>query len=101
MDNNYMEVLDSLKFRYVREKDLIYFVEYDLDSDGKHWFVVHYGYYLATYQSAYQDITTNYHIVSLGDITSCVVRHLEDGVIFLTRENAQKRADELNEIRGK
>ena len=91
-----MEVLDSLKFRYVREKDLIYFVEYNLDR-----FVVHCGYYLATYQSAYQDITTNYHIVSLGDIASCVVRHLKDEEIFLDRKNAQKRADELNEIRNK
>ena len=96
-----MEVLDSLKFRYVREKDLVYFVEYDLDSDGKYRFVVHCGYYLATYQSAYQDITTNYHIVSLGDIASCVVRHLKDEEIFLDRKNAQKRADELNEIRNK
>lgn len=90
-----------MKNRFVKVKDLVYWVEYDLDNDGKHRFIVHYGYYLATYQSAYQDTTTNYHIVSLGDITSCVVRHLEGGVTFHTKEEAQKRADELNEIRNK
>lgn len=86
-----------MKNRFVKVNDLVYWAEYDLDSDGKHRFVVHYGYYLATYQA----VTKNYHIVSLGDITSCVVRHLEGSAIFHTKEAAQKRANELNEIQDK
>ena len=91
-----------MKNRFVKEKDLVYWAEYDLDSDGKYRHMVHYGYYLATYIAAYpgrDDI--NYHIVSLGGVTSCVVRHLENDQVFHTKEEAQKRADVLNEIRDK
>lgn len=91
-----------MKNRFVKANDLVYWAECDLGSDGKHRFVVHCGYYLATYIATYpgrDDI--NYHIVSLGNITSCVVRHLEKHQIFHTKEEAQKRADELNEIQDK
>ena len=90
-----------MKNRFVKAKDLVYWVECDLDSDGKHRFIVHYGYYLATYIAAYRDTTINYHIVSLGNITSCVVRHLEEDKIFHTKEEAQRKADDLNEIQDK
>ena len=91
-----------MKNRYVKANDLIYWVEYDLDSDGKYRFIIHYGYYLATYISTHPgDDDINKYIVTLGDITSCVVRHLDEDGIFLTKADAQKRADELNEIRSK
>ena len=82
--------------RFVKERDLIYWVEHDRDYDGRFRKVVHKGYYLATYK--FRD--ENIHIVTFGDITSCVIRHLKEDRIFLTKEEAQKRADELNAIRN-
>lgn len=83
--------------RYIKEKDFVYWVEYDLSQANQYKYVVHSGYYLATYQCNDTDV----HIVSLGNITSCVVRHLADNSIFTTKEEAQKKANKLNEIRNK
>lgn len=95
MGTNYMKMLDSLMFRYVREKDLIYWPEYSRnDMTGDFRYMVCSGYYLASYTCN----DTVIHIVSLGNITSCVVRHLANNQVFLTEEMAQKKADELNII---
>ena len=83
-----------MKIRYVKEDDLIYWVERGQNGDGKWCYVVRQGYYLASHLFRNENV----HIVTLGDITSTVTRHLSDDFIFLTEEEAQKKADELNII---
>ena len=84
--------------RFVKNRDEVYWVEPDENmKPGIRRHTVENGYYLASYQLSGRDM----HIVSLGSVTSCVVRHLEDNEIFVSIEDAQKRADELNEIRSK
>ena len=83
--------------RYVKENDLVYWAEYSLTNHRTYEYQVHCGYYLATYKCGKKAI----HIVSLEDITSCVVRHLKDDGIFYTKEEAQKKADELNKLENK
>jgi len=78
------------------EQDKVYWAELapsittDLHTTIK--YIVHSGYYLASYLM----IDTLIHIVSLGDVTSCVVRHLREDEIFYSEAEAQKHADELN-----
>lgn len=81
--------------RYIKNQDLVYWPEYDRDNtDGRFRYIVECGYYLATYECNNTDI----HIVSYGSITSCVVRHLHDEMIFPTNEEALAKANELNSI---
>lgn len=96
MENDYMEILDLLKFRYVGEKDLVYWVECNRDDvTGIFIYVVRSGYYLASYMCN----DTAIHIVSLGNVIDCEVRHLSNNQLFITEEIAQKKANELNEIK--
>lgn len=81
-----------MKNKFIKEKDLVYWAEYSLTNHRTYEYQVCCGYYLATYICNEAPI----HIVSLEDIRSCVVRHLKDGEIFYTKEEAQKKADELN-----
>lgn len=78
--------------RFVKEKDLVYWAELEPTDKRTFRYTVHSGYYLASYKWA--DDTIN--LISLGKISSCVVRHLKDCEIFNIPELAQKRADELN-----
>ncbi len=80
--------------RFVREEDRVYWAELAPTDKRTFRYQVHNGYYLASYKCA--DDTIN--LVSLGKISSCVVRHLKDYEIFNTPELAQKRADELNTV---
>lgn len=78
--------------RFVKEKDRVYWAELEPTDKRTFKYQVHNGYYLASYKCANDTI----NLVSLGEISSCVVRHLKDHEIFNTPELAQKRADELN-----
>ena len=83
--------------RFVKEKDRVYWVELAPIDRRTFKYTVHSGYYLASYKCS--DNTIN--LVSLGNISSCVVRHLRDYDIFNIPELAQQRADELNEEEGR
>ena len=78
--------------RFVKEKDRVYWAELAPTDKRTFKYQVHSGYYLASYHFAGNII----NIVSFGNVSSCVVRHLKDCEIFNTPELAQKRADELN-----
>lgn len=78
--------------RFVKEKDRVYWVELDQTDKRTFRYTIHSGYYLASYKCV-DDII---NLISFGNISSCVVRHLKDCEIFNIPELAQKRADELN-----
>ena len=75
--------------RLIKDTDKVYWAElinYPADYQVKH------GYYLASYWG----LDGIVHLVSLGDVTSCVVRHLKDDNVFISEQTAQQKADELS-----
>lgn len=83
--------------RFVKVKDKVYWAELEPVGGRKLKYTVHEGYYLASYKT--QDALVN--VVSLGEVSSCVVRHLRDYDIFDTAEMAQQRANILNMREGR
>lgn len=79
-------------FRIVKEYDDVYWNEVDhYDENGKPVYKTHFGYYLASYHFG-KDL---YHIVSLHNITSCVVRHIKAQDLFTYKEEAERYLEEL------
>ena len=78
--------------RFVKVSDFVYWVEFNgYDEERKPKYIVCRGYYLASYKIG----ETVKNIVSLNDITSCVVRHLTNDKIFYEGEKAYKALKEL------
>lgn len=68
-----------MKHRYVTAKDAVYWIEEDYDyNEGKLVPMVKEGYYLASYKTR----LGIKHLISNGEITSCVVRHVDDGNMY-------------------
>jgi len=82
--------------RLIKNDDLVYWAEYSLDVDRQYKYLVCSGYYLASYWL----LGKLYHVVSAGNVSSCVVRHIKDGEIFSTEKEAQLAADVLNNKEG-
>jgi len=79
--------------RHIKRSDLVYWVEYDRDDEGKFCYYPHKGYYLATYTLNDEEID----IVTLGSITSCVVRHLKSNELFSSKEEVEKYINSIGE----
>lgn len=88
-----------MKHRYVTEKDAVYWIEDEYDSRvGKLVPVVKSGYYLSSYKTTTlvpENHTVIKNIVSYGSITSCVVRHINDGNTYSSYLDAMDAATEL------
>ena len=83
--------------RFVKVNEKVYWAELEPVEGRKLKYTVHEGYYLASYKT--QDASIN--VISLGEVSSCVVRHLRDYDVFNIPELAQQRADELNKEEGR
>lgn len=78
--------------RLVKVYDDVYWNEVDhYDDNGKPVYETHTGYYLASYHLLNQ----LYHIVSLHNVTSCVVRHIKEQDLFTYREDAEAMLKEM------
>lgn len=86
-----------MRLKVVETNDFVYWPEVGQCEDGKWKYRVCSGYYLATYYRKDSPV----HIVTLGQVTSSVVRHLTPDDIFTSEVEAQKRADELNGLTGR
>lgn len=60
---------------------------------GEPVYKVRSGYYLGSYENRIE----RKHIVSDGDITSCVVRHISDGNLFTSHKQAYEKMLQLRE----
>lgn len=81
-------------FRTIKHHDIVYWNELEIDENGNRVYVVKKGYYLASYFLGEK----LYHIVSLNDVTSCVVRHKTSNDLFLYYEYAKKECDIKNQL---
>lgn len=79
---------------FVELKDLCWWNEWvGYDKDGNNIYTTQSGYYLASYT-----IGTNIkHIVAINSITSCVVRHIDEGKLFFNKTEAESNPHELTE----
>lgn len=76
-----------MKFRYVTAKDAVYWIEEDYDPNvGKLIPTIKVGYYLSSYKTQ----LGIKHLISNGEITSCVVRHIDDGNMYNSYIEAQR-----------
>ena len=80
-----------MKERYITLKDFVYWVDVDYISYGKPVYKLTRGYYLGTYAFA----TYVKHICIEG-VTSCVVRHVDPGLVFTDEVKAIKMLEKMN-----
>ena len=78
--------------RMVQNSDIVFWNEVVRYKDNKPVYETQKGYYLASY--IIHD--TAMHIVSCHEITSCVVRHIEDDKLFTDIESAVMACAKLN-----
>lgn len=82
-----------MKHRYVKVKDVVYWIEKDYDPKVREFVpMVKMGYYLSSYKTR----LGIKHLISNGEITSCVVRHVDDGNMYDSYIEVQ---NVLNEMR--
>ena len=74
--------------KWIKQSDLVYYIEEYNDEDGKLRFRINQGYYLASYVTqGWNHFSCN--IITDGDIRSDVVRHI-DTELFHTYEEAER-----------
>lgn len=68
-----------MKHRYITAKDEVYWIELDYDYNLRKIVpMIKAGYYLSSYKTR----LGIKHLISNGNITSCVVRHIDDGNMY-------------------
>ena len=81
-----------MKHRYVTGKDAVYWIEEDYDYNLKEVVpMIKAGYYLSSYKTQ----LGIKHLVSNGEITSCVVRHIDDGNMYDSYIEVQNALNEM------
>lgn len=76
-----------MNHRYITSKNAVYWIEEDYDYNvGKLVPMIKAGYYLASYKTR----LGVKHLISNGEITSCVVRHIDDGNMYNSYTGALK-----------
>ena len=80
-----------MRERFIKVRDRVYWIDVDHISYGKPGYKVAQGYYLCSYEfgSEIKHICT-------GSVTSCVVRHGPDGVMFTNEAKAYKMLEKMN-----
>ena len=79
-----------MKVRFIKVRDIVYWIDVDHISYGKPVYKVAHGYYLCSYEfgSKIKHICT-------GSVTSCVVRHVPDGFMFTNEAKASKMLEKM------
>jgi hypothetical protein len=80
-----------MRERFIKVRDIVYWIDVDHISFGKPVYKVARGYYLCSYEfgSEIKHICT-------GSVTSCVVRHVPDGFVFTSEAKANKMLEKMN-----
>lgn len=80
-----------MRKRFIKVRDIVYWIDVDYISYGKPVYKVAQGYYLCSYEFglAIKHICT-------GSVTSCVVRHILDGFMFTDKAKAYKMLEKMN-----
>lgn len=80
-----------MRERFIKVRDHVYWIDVDHISYGKPVYKVAHGYYLCSYEfgSEIKHICT-------GSVTSCVVRHVQDGFMFTNEAKAYKMLEKMN-----
>jgi hypothetical protein len=80
-----------MKERFIKVRDIVYWIDIDRYTENKPVYKVAHGYYLCSYEfgSEIKHICT-------GSVTSCVVRHIKDGFVFTSEAKANKMLEKMN-----
>jgi hypothetical protein len=80
-----------MKERFIKVRDIVYWIDIDRYTENKPVYKVARGYYLCSYEfgSEIKHICT-------GSVTSCVVRHIKDGFVFTNEAKANKMLEKMN-----
>lgn len=83
-----------MKHRYVKAKDAVYWIEKEYNPKVREFVpTIKEGYYLASYETP----LGIKHLISDGNITSCFVRHINDGKMYDSYVEASKALQKLEE----
>jgi hypothetical protein len=80
-----------MRERFIKVRDRVYWIDLDRYTENKPVYKVARGYYLCSYEfgSEIKHICT-------GSVTSCVVRHVPDGLVFTSEAKAYKMLEKMN-----
>jgi hypothetical protein len=80
-----------MRERFIKVRDIVYWIDIDRYTENKPVYKVAHGYYLCSYEfgSEIKHICT-------GSVTSCVVRHIKDGFVFTSEAKANKMLEKMN-----
>ena len=77
--------------RFIKVRDIIYWVDLDRYTENKPVYKVAKGFYLCSYN--FGDEVKH---ICTGSVTSCVVRHIPDGFVFTSEAKARKLMEKMN-----
>jgi hypothetical protein len=80
-----------MRERFIKIRDIVYWIDVDYISYGKPVYKVATGFYLCSYAIG------NYSkCICTGSITSCVVRHVDPQFVFTSEAKALKMLEAMN-----
>jgi hypothetical protein len=80
-----------MRERFIKVRDIVYWIDVDHISYGKPVYKVAHGYYLCSYE-----FSSEIKHICTGSITSCVVRHVDPQYIFTNKAEANKIMEKMN-----
>lgn len=80
-----------MRKRFIKARDIVYWIDVDYISYGKPVYKVAQGYYLCSYEFG-----LGIKHICTGSVTSCVVRHISDGFMYTDKAKAYKMLEKMN-----